>query len=173
MCIVDWIFAHSMFRFVVQATIITFLVGVFIAKDIALLLININNDCNDALETYGESKFVSFGLKEWILTGSIVHIVLAAFFVTQFLIASFYVFQAQVPEFDFNINDYLGISVCYCCFFIPWTVIGFFLHSEMNAYTKLNQQCSDIVLAWSIIQMIEPCFLFRWLYVHWDDDDDD
>eukprot|EP01084_Bolivina_argentea_P196298 336526_1 len=108
---------------------------ILVGKDIALLVINGENDCDKALNPYGQSKFVLFGLNAWILSGSIIHMVSALF---------------TTPLFE---NGWYYV-IC-SCFLTSWAVIGFILYSEMDTDTKQNEQCGSAVLAWGIIGIIE------------------
>eukprot|EP01084_Bolivina_argentea_P206563 352640_1 len=165
-------FYHWFFRYFLEGMVMLLLIGVFIAKDIVLLVINAKNDCNSAINDYGQSNFVSFNLNEWILIGCVIHIIVTTFFIPQIVIAWLYVFRALFPLYDFDINDYIGVSICYGVFFLSWSIIGFLLYSEMNADTHANVQCCGSVVAWNIIQLLEHFLVFRWVYIHWEDDDD-
>eukprot|EP01084_Bolivina_argentea_P084367 152606_1 len=147
----------SLCRDIIGCTTVIAVIGIFIAKDISLIIIHACNDCNNALDPYGNIEFVSFNFNVWVVIGSTTHILLSLCFIPQLAIAS-------------NVNHYAGVFVCYFCFSISWAIIGLLIHSHMNANTYLDDKCGQNVLAWCIIQIIETCILCIWLCIGWDND---
>ena len=127
----------------------------FVAKDIAALVINFDNDCDQALSDGVENSFVAFTINTWMLGGSLSHLTVCLCTWMWWCVASF------------NVTDLMeiGLAGMVCglmlpwCFFIAWTVIGFLLYSEMDG----NTDCAKMTLSWSTIEAVEvliPCLVY-------------
>eukprot|EP01084_Bolivina_argentea_P307597 531696_1 len=138
-----------------------FVIFYYIATDIALLVINNRNDCNQALDD-GNSEYVIFDINTFILCGTIIHLILAFGFCLHDSICF-----KNLPEpgnAAMWISFYASIPIC-CCFwlfFIAWSVIGFVLYSEMDRDTEENKQCSNAMLVWSIFKATETILTLCW-----------
>ena len=153
----------------------TLILALFVAVDIALLAVNGKNDCNKAIERdgiFGESEYVSFTLNQFILIGCIMHICYTFICCGCQILA--FIFAEQGDDnllFDEDDDDgqpirwfvYLCCACCLWSFFVSWDVIGWYMWTEMNTDTMENKQCSDVMLAWNIIKIIEllitPCIV--------------
>ena len=122
----------------------------FVAKDVAALVVNLDNECDEAL--LGESDYVAFGVSTWMLGGSLPHLTVSVCTWIWWCVASF------------NVTDLMEVgpagTLCLLmipwCFFFAWTVIGFLLFSEMDGDTD----CAKMTLSWSVIEAVEvllPC----------------
>ena len=124
------------------------MISLFIAKDIALLNVNGNNDCNGTLLNR-ESEYVAFDVDVWIRVGCISHLVI----MVCILLCSGMVFIGNIGDLDWFLIGH-GIVGCFLWLFTSaWMVIGFLLHSEME--NDVNNDCKQMVYIWCIIQVIE------------------
>ena len=149
------------------AIVSAMIIGLYFGSDIAILIINGINDCDNSLN---ESKYISFDLSEFIIIGSSIHLVIVLFICCCYGIGCY---KAYANERDI-VNDNECIFKAFCvfgcglwCFFFAWMVIGFMLHSEMNKETKENKQCADAMLAWNVLRVVDivatPVFAYLWL----------
>eukprot|EP01084_Bolivina_argentea_P022230 41318_1 len=136
--------------------------------DISMLVINEENNCNEALPD--ESIYVSFDLNSFILFGCIGHLV---FIVCLCCFSVFALMTGNIGKDDPNLlykeyvsrldkrrvkpcfYVYVGCGCGMVCFFLSWAVIGFLLYSEMSKDTQNNKKCADVLLAGSILRTLE------------------
>ena len=119
------------------------LFALFVAKDVAGLTINANNDC-DAVFEKGHSSFVSFGANTWMLSGAMVHLTVG-FCQYAWLLISVMWFDALIWS-----RGIVWGTVLPWLFFISWSVIGFLMYSEMDS----DSNCAKMTLSWSVIEAI-------------------
>eukprot|EP01084_Bolivina_argentea_P064995 118489_1 len=125
----------------------------FFGSDIAALIINSKYDC----DIIGGSGYITFNTSVFLQCGAIIHLSILGMLLCCTICA------AITDDNDISGLCIFGWICCAFLFFIPWIVIGFLLHSEMNDSNMAHQQCADMVYAWSIIKVIEfggiPCLL--------------
>ena len=122
---------------------------VTLAKDIGLLVVNIQNKCS--LNTgNGRSGYVDIDLETWMYIAGIVHIVVLLF-----------IFWMAVEElFERHCLNDNGRAVLFvlmlCCWLslFAWTIIGFLMEKEIRNYGVNNQQCRVVMLCWLILEML-------------------
>eukprot|EP01084_Bolivina_argentea_P031470 58247_1 len=139
-CVSFIIFVGAMGKNFLSFVGLTVSFGLFFGKDIASIVIATNNNCNTI---NGVSKYIQiFNVTEWMYIGSSLH--LAA------LIISCIIFRKIAYTFFWS--GYL--------FIICWTIIGFLFYDEIATDTYSDWQCSNAVLSWCIIEIIETlCYL--------------
>ena len=121
--------------------------GFLFGKDIAALVINGMNDCNDTIES-GSSQYISFDVSTWIVTGCSVHLI---GLMIQSCIPFCYEFYEKERLFKSAFCG-LATSGSFLLFSVAWLVIGFLLWSEMDSTE--DTICQNAVLSWSIIQAV-------------------
>eukprot|EP01084_Bolivina_argentea_P102385 183428_1 len=137
------------------------ILGIYFGKDIVVLVINSRSNCDNALDV--ESKYVDFGVSTWIWSGCIAH--LCGIGIT---VLSVLMLTCDVNSFFDNVceivcGDYEKCCTCCfslfcgcsCCFGFCWLIIGLLLYSEMSRDDDVNLECSNAVLSWSILQIVE------------------
>eukprot|EP01084_Bolivina_argentea_P271920 462821_1 len=93
--------------------------GFIFGSDIAGLIIANINDCNVTID--GGSKYVSFGVHQFLYIGSITHIAV----VSLILLIIWYLY-------DRFLLTIFCLIFCVILFFISWAIIGALLYSEMD-----------------------------------------
>merc|ERR1712228_983907 len=152
-------------------------IGVLIAKDIAALIINEQNECYGHFK---QSNVISYSVNLWILVGCISHIatsVIIVFFALFALELNLtkagdwrnYTRMREMHRWTVPIIS----ALCCCGFFIVWDLMGFVLYHSMMDELNENEssfeqvQCKDLVLSWCILQSVEtaiiPCFMFFYI----------
>ena len=122
-------------------------------KDVAGFIIWSEYDCN--INHYnGGNLFVFLDVNEWLEYGCIVH--LSAWVGLLILFCCFFgddCFNCMQPNF------YLAVAPCVAglglIFNTVWMVIGFLLYSDMVPDESIANRCKDMVLSWSVLQVIE------------------
>eukprot|EP01084_Bolivina_argentea_P279670 478136_1 len=145
----------AILHYILIFIILTVSFGLIFGSDIAALVIVNNNDCDLALEN--GSKFLHFGVFQYLLIGSVFHIVCGSIFLITVLVCVMWLEKYVDDEFI----PCLGIMiVCgFISFFISWSVVGAILYSEMDQSTSVNKQCSDMVLSWVILKLLLYIFI--------------
>ena len=149
--------------------IVILLVLSFFVKDIVIIVFNVKNNCNDALNS-NRYNF-AFDITEWCWIGAISHLICSV------LVCCCFVFVAIGLDMDIGKICTFCTICCVWVFFVVWLVIGFLLHTEMTSDTREEEECTLTVLYWCIFQSIEcgiiPCIvsLIIWFSVsveRWD-----
>eukprot|EP01084_Bolivina_argentea_P065412 119222_1 len=133
-----------------------------ISPDIVALKISSNNDCN-----LMKSNYINFSVTEWLQCGCIINIIYMS-------ISCVIVTRTIDVRCDWA-PWFLIIGSIMCCialFIFSWSIIGFILYSEMDTNTISNKTCSNMVLSWSILRVIESISIpgipfLIWLWFIW------
>jgi len=142
------------------------LFGFYCATDIALLIVNGQNDCGDTL---AQSKHFSFSLHEFIVIGTVTHIVVIGLWC---FCGGGAAGLTERGRDNFAINN--GFKYFFGCivfsfwsWVFSWMVLGFLAWKEMNG----DKQCKDVMLAWNILRVLEcvatPFLAFMWWGFMW------
>ena len=113
--------------------------GFFLGSDIAVLVVHSNYNCDNAV--IGAAQYLN--ATDWILGGGITHIIVMFF-------AGCCVLVAANGE-----SSAIACGCCTCIFFVVWAIFGIFLYQDMDKEDDANKMCSDAVLSWTIIKLIE------------------
>ena len=148
--------------------------GLYVAADFAMLIINVNNDCNNALVTngnIGDSTYIPIDMKldRFMMITVIVHLILIISW-----IGGTGLICALTDRRRYNITMKYGFRIAYGLFAMFWGLIicvwsigAFMIYSEMNQVTRENKLCADIVLSWSILRIVDvlimPCLSLLWI----------
>eukprot|EP01083_Nonionella_stella_P035694 97353_1 len=110
--------------------LVLFVIGLAFGSDVAAFRVASKNDCNASL--MNGSEYVSFGVNDFILGGSITHLVL---YLLTFGVIVWFDREDAAREYKMDVDREnavkVSITVVYsivCCFVISWTIIGFVLH---------------------------------------------
>eukprot|EP01083_Nonionella_stella_P172767 593932_1 len=142
LCWTFWILALALIPLPILAAIF--------GPDIAALVINSKHDCNGAL--INGSEFVSFDVNDFILGGSITHLVMFVLILCGGVLLSWCRWDGARDALIYALTC---SSCCFACWLLSWSVIGFLIYSEMDKSGSPNKQCADAILAWSIISPIQ------------------
>eukprot|EP01084_Bolivina_argentea_P316733 549097_1 len=142
-----------------------FVVFVFIfvfVPDIAALIIGIKNDCASATT----SNSIIIGVNLYLVLASVIHFVAIAICIGVLWIV------LELADTDNYWDDekfYYGIPIGVCCVGIwtfSWCIVGCVVYANMDVNTKENKACGDIVIAWSVLKILEtlgiPVLLYFW-----------
>ena len=126
-------------------------------KDVASFIIWSEYDCN----IDGGNGYVIFGVNDWILYGGLVHFSLWGLMACWvFCGGCLSEYQNGCVDSDYYIATGPICMICGWCFHISWMVIGLLLYAEMIGDEDISNECKDIVLSWSVLQVIETsCIL--------------
>eukprot|EP01083_Nonionella_stella_P043282 116780_1 len=124
------------------------LIAAIFGSDIAALVINSAHDCNGAL--LNGSAFVSFDVNDFILGGSITHLVVLVLILCGNGMCGNEIMARYTTR----------IICCFLCWLTSWSVIGFLMYSEMDQSIFSHKQCAAAILSWSIISLIQILGLF-------------
>eukprot|EP01084_Bolivina_argentea_P205267 350701_1 len=168
---------------ILYITVILSILGIYFGKDIAALIINATRNCDNALD--GGSKYVNFGVSTWIWSGCITHLSGIGIIILVGLLTicdvNCFEWMDDCCDDMFDWDEDEGSKCCFtvlcggpCCFAFCWLIIGFLLYSEMSRDSDTNLECSNVVLSWSILQIVESlistgatcCFVI----MDWDSD---
>jgi len=123
------------------------------SRDIAMLVINIQNEC--VLDTEGgRSEFFIGGLSEWMYCASITHLCIICGIVYIGILVKVFDRSIEYIDHDCELATVSCLSFLGWVFLVIWTFCGFGLHYEINDHGVNNQQCGDILLAWLILQYV-------------------
>ena len=136
----------------------------FFGKDIAAMVINGMNNCNDTMTD--DMKNIPWDIETWIWVASISH--LSAWFLTCcWTFCSIYSLDSD----SCRRICYQEIPIwCSWAFFVSWMVIGYLMNKEMKNDTLEGMECERVVFWWCVIQTIEsaiiPCIAccFFWSF---------
>eukprot|EP01084_Bolivina_argentea_P316732 549095_1 len=144
-----------------------FVVFVFIfvfVPDIAALIIGIKNDCASATT----SNSIIIGVNLYLVLASVIHFVAIAICIGVLWIV------LELADTDNYWDDekfYYGIPIGVCCVGIwtfSWCIVGCVVYANMDVNTKENKACGDIVIAWSVLKILEtlgiPGLLYFWAF---------
>eukprot|EP01084_Bolivina_argentea_P205265 350697_1 len=176
-------YCGNIISFIFYSLWILCIFGIYFGKDIAALVINSLNNCDDALD--GGSKYVNFGVSTWIWSGCITHLSGIGIIILVGLLTicdvNCFEWMDDCCDDMFDWDEDEGSKCCFtvlcggpCCFAFCWLIIGFLLYSEMSRDSDTNLECSNVVLSWSILQIVESlistgatcCFVI----MDWDSD---
>ena len=145
----------------------------FTAHDIAMFIINMQNDCT--LETEdGHSQYVNFTLSTWMYCASVVQFSVFGVFLFGTIVNVYVntlIWEGTVDgktsicccSISDIVGDFMGVILfiisCLASFFLlAWAVIGCLLRREIQKHGVNNQQCDDVLLAWLIINFVPVAF---------------
>ena len=128
------------------------------APDIAGLVIASKNNCDLALI----DSPIDITITEYLYIGCISHIICIT------IIPSVVIVKNWFKEWDNDWNWYSCTVVCSGLFFLAWSVIGVILYAEMDQSNFVNKQCSDMILSWAILKIVEcipfkPFMIYLWI----------
>eukprot|EP01084_Bolivina_argentea_P061516 112433_1 len=129
------------------------LMGWLFGWDIYTLSISTRINCNDTIS----NRFTyipGLDVDVWMKTGSISHLcVVTISCICWWLLKHLNGVAGRKVLF----HCLLCGAVLFHCLFIPWSVIGLLLHSQMNASANSGElkQCDEAVVVWSILRFIE------------------
>eukprot|EP01084_Bolivina_argentea_P205268 350703_1 len=153
---------------ILYITVILSILGIYFGKDIAALIINATRNCDNALD--GGSKYVGFSVSTWIWTACIANLSAISIVILLVIVGLCCGFDwFDICEDGDDCTKCVWGALCGfpICFSFCWLIIGFLLYSEMSKNSDENMECSNVVLSWSILQIIEgvlstggTCFLY-------------
>ena len=118
--------------FIIFVTLFALVFGV----DISALIVISLNDCDLALQN--GSTFVNFGISNYMLLGSVSHIIT----VLAFAIGAFFFLQCTNAAIEGLVCCGTMIICAMMSFFISWSVVGAIMYSEMHQSTASNKVIS-------------------------------
>eukprot|EP01084_Bolivina_argentea_P103407 185222_1 len=139
-----------------------FMVSLFTAKDILVLVVQLVNECNEYSSQIGNI---------WIFIGCSVHCV-AAVIIIYILHMKWYRLTPGAYKSLLKSKNILIMVVIAYYIFAAWAILGLVLHLTMESS---RQHCVHIIVSWSILQMVESCltpciyYALYWSYSIWYD----
>ena len=132
----------DIFMMLCKILLILAIITIAFGKDIWALHFIANNVCEDLSNEY--VRIV--GVTTWIWIGPLVHLLTT---IGSFILGCIVSICEPADNQDCIFFKFACVFILGEVFCFAWTIIGYLLYSEMD---KTND-CADIVLAWSILQM--------------------
>jgi len=118
-----------------------FVLAFLFGSDIAMLVVESNQNCALALTTDSLVPIVN-----WMYSASIAHLIAVP---CAFCVA------VIADEAGFGSGKVLCGACCSWVFFVTWTVFGLLMWLDMDTDSAQNKQCADVVLSWSVMKGME------------------